>query len=104
MTKKIYYWRVGDSSIGVSSSLGPDDDTPRFAAPHVAQCALCALGGPHTEAAHDAQLGDLTIAVRVCSDCKVLLGVMRWEGADAHKGEDHVITHGLCDKCLEEQG
>ena len=47
-----------------------------------------------------ALLPKLTVAVRACGRCKVLLGVAEWRGDDAHPGEDWLVTHGLCDTCL----
>jgi len=43
----------------------------------------------------------LTLAVRQCGTCGMLLGVDEWRGDDAHDGERWCITHGLCGICLE---
>ena len=41
----------------------------------------------------------LTVAVRVCMKCRILLGVGPWQGKDAHLGHDYQITDGLCGLC-----
>ena len=46
-------------------------------------------------------IAPLTVAVRVCG-CGQFLGAQEWTGDEAHKGEMHMITHGMCGYCEEE--
>ena len=48
----------------------------------------------------------LTVAVRVCADCKRLIEpdpIVEWRGKDANPGKAWTITHGQCDECLAKQ-
>lgn len=42
----------------------------------------------------------LTLAVRVCSDCRRYIGVREWIGTDAHPDRVWTLTHDICDGCL----
>jgi hypothetical protein len=44
-------------------------------------------------------LEPVTVAVRVCAQCRRYLGVVEWAGDDAHP-ETWTVTHGLCPDCF----
>lgn len=45
----------------------------------------------------------LTVAIRVCCECGLYLGVVEWKDSDAHDGKAWVVTHGMCEPCANTQ-